>query len=162
GRPSIGSVAVRRLLRRLVRPTGATGTIGGMRVAVIDVGSNTARLLVVEQGGRGTERGGEAKAYLGLGAEVIREGHVGADKLAEAADETRRFATIARELGAEEIDVFVTAPARQAANADQLVATIARATGHFVRVLSAREEGELGYEGALATTSVGRDPVAVA
>ena len=133
-----------------------------MRVAVIDVGSNSARLLVVAQGARGTERVGEAKAYLGLGAEIVRQGHVGAEKLAETAEETRRFATIARELGAEEIDVFVTAPARQAANADQLVATVARATGHFVRVLTAREEGELGYEGALATTAVGRGPVAVA
>ena len=41
------------------------------------------------------------------------------------------------------------------------MATIARATGHFVRVLSAKEEGELAYEGALATTAVGREPVAV-
>jgi exopolyphosphatase/guanosine-5'-triphosphate,3'-diphosphate pyrophosphatase len=116
---------------------------------------------VAEQGRRGTERIGEAKAYLGLGAEIIRRGHIGAEKLAETAEEARRFAAIARELGAEEIDVFVTAPARQAANADQLVATIARATGHFVRVLSAREEGELAYEGAIATTAVGRGPVAV-
>src|SRR5262245_49346828 len=132
-----------------------------MRVAVIDVGSNTARLLVAEQGRRGTERIGEAKAYLGLGAEIIRNGHVGPEKLAETADETRRFVALARELDAEEIDVFVTAPARQAANGDQLVATIARSTGHFVRVLSAREEGELAYEGALATTAVGNGPVAV-
>ena len=129
--------------------------------AVIDVGSNTARLLVAEQGPRGTERIGEAKAYLGLGAEIIRSGHIGAEKLSETAEETRRFATVARELDAEEIDVFVTAPARQAANADQLVATIARSTGHFVRVLSAREEGELAYEGAIATTAVGDGPVAV-
>ena len=107
----------------------------------------------------GADRGGEG--YLGLGAEIIRRGHIGAEKLAETAEETRRFAAIARELDAEEIDVFVTAPARQAVNADQLVATIARATGHFVRVLSAREEGELAYEGAIATTAVGRGPVAV-
>ena len=140
-----------------VRPVRA-GTIEPMRVAVIDVGSNTARLLVAEQGRRGTERIGEAKAYLGLGAEIIRHGHVGAEKLSETAEETRRFAAIARELDAEEIDVFVTAPARQAANADLLVATIARATGHFVRVLSAKEEGELAYEGAIATTSVGSGP----
>jgi exopolyphosphatase/guanosine-5'-triphosphate,3'-diphosphate pyrophosphatase len=132
-----------------------------MRVAVIDVGSNTARLLVAEQGRRGTERIGEAKAYLGLGAEIIRHGHVGAEKLSQTAEETRRLVAIARELDAEEIDVFVTAPARQAANADQLVATLARSTGHFVRVLSAQEEGELAYEGAVATTPVGGRPVAV-
>jgi exopolyphosphatase/guanosine-5'-triphosphate,3'-diphosphate pyrophosphatase len=132
-----------------------------MRVAVIDVGSNTARLLVAQQGRRGTERIGEAKAYLGLGAEIIRNGHIGAEKLAETAAETRRFAAMARELDAAEIDVFVTSPARQAANGDLLVATIARATGHFVRVLSGEEEGELAYEGAVGAASVGKEPVAV-
>ena len=55
----------------------------------------------------------------------------------------------------------MTAPARQAENADELVSTIARATGQFVRVLTAQEEGELAYEGALATTAVDREPIAV-
>jgi exopolyphosphatase/guanosine-5'-triphosphate,3'-diphosphate pyrophosphatase len=132
-----------------------------MRVAVIDIGSNTARLLVSEQGRRTTERIGEAKAYLRLGEEILRNGRVGPEKLAETADEVRRFVTIARELGATAIDVFVTAPARQAENADEVVTTIMRATDHFVRVLSAEEEGELAYQGALATTSVEREPVAV-
>jgi exopolyphosphatase/guanosine-5'-triphosphate,3'-diphosphate pyrophosphatase len=132
-----------------------------MRVAVIDVGSNTARLLVAEHGRRGLERVGEAKAYLGLGAEILRHGDIGVAKLAEVAEETRRFAAIAREHEAAAIDVFVTAPARQAGNADALVSAIARATGHLVRVLSAEEEGRLAYEGAVATTAVGRGPVAV-
>jgi exopolyphosphatase/guanosine-5'-triphosphate,3'-diphosphate pyrophosphatase len=132
-----------------------------MRAAVIDVGSNTARLLVVERTRYGTERVGEARAYLRLGAEILRTGGVGAEKLEETATETRRFAAIARELGASALDVFVTAPARQAENADELVAAIARATGHLVRVLSAEDEGELAYEGALATTAVRHLPVAV-
>ncbi len=151
----------RAFLNRLIHPTGADARIEPMRVAVIDVGSNTARLVVVEQGSHAVERVGEAKVYLGLGAEILRHGEVGAEKLAEAALETRRFAAIAGELDAEEIDVFVTAPARQAENGDELVGTIARATGQFARVLSAKEEGELAYEGALAMTSVAGEPVAV-
>jgi exopolyphosphatase/guanosine-5'-triphosphate,3'-diphosphate pyrophosphatase len=130
-------------------------------VAVIDVGSNTARLLVAEQRGRRTQRVSEAKAYLGRGAEIIRNGSVGTEKLAETAVETARFAAIAREFDPEAIDVFVTAPARQAANAGDLVTTIAEATGQSVRVLSGAQEGELAYEGALATTSIDRQPVAV-
>jgi exopolyphosphatase/guanosine-5'-triphosphate,3'-diphosphate pyrophosphatase len=132
-----------------------------MRVAVIDIGSNTARLLVAEQGRRGIERIGEAKAYLGLGAEIIRHGEVGPEKLDETAVTMRRFTATARELAAEETDVFVTSPGRHAGNAAALVATIARATGEYVRVLSAKEEGELAYEGAVATTPLGREPVAV-
>jgi exopolyphosphatase/guanosine-5'-triphosphate,3'-diphosphate pyrophosphatase len=151
----------RSFVDRLVRPTGAAARIDPMRVAVIDIGSNTARLLVSEQGRRSAERIGEAKAYLRLGEEILRNGRVGPEKLAETADEARRFVTIARELGATAIDVFVTAPARQADNADELVTAIVRATDHFVRVLSAEEEGELSYQGALATTSVEREPAAV-
>jgi exopolyphosphatase/guanosine-5'-triphosphate,3'-diphosphate pyrophosphatase len=133
----------------------------GMRVAVMDIGSNTARLLVAEQRPRSVERIGEAKAYLRLGAEILEHGAVRGAKLDETAREARRFAAVARELGAAAIDVFVTAPGRQAENPDELVATIARATGRTVRVLSAEEEGRLGFEGALATTAVGDGAVAV-
>jgi len=132
-----------------------------MRVAVIDVGSNTARLMVAEQGDGRTQRIGEAKAYLGLGAEIIRHDHIRAEKLNQTAVEMARFAAIARELAAKELDVFVTAPGRQAANSEQLVATITRATGRPVRVLTAKEEGELAYEGAIATTAIAGSPVAV-
>jgi len=135
--------------------------MAAMRVGVIDIGSNTARLLVAEQRPRGVERIGEAKAYLRLGAEILEYGAVRAAKLEETALEARRFAAVARELDATAIDVIVTAPGRQAENPDELVATIARATGHVVRVLSADEEGRLAFEGALATTPLGRGAVAV-
>lgn len=149
------------LLSRLFAPTGRPARMPPVRAGVIDVGSNTARLLVAEQGRHGAEAVGEAKAYLRLGAEILHHGGVGPEKLVETETETRRFAAIARELGVTILDVFVTAPARQAENADELVATIARATGHLVRVLSTEEEGELAYEGALAATHVRHNPVAV-
>src|SRR4051794_1382317 len=132
-----------------------------MRVGVIDIGSNTARLLVVKQRSRSVERVGEAKAYLRLGAEILEHGAVRAAKLEETAYEARRFAAVARELDAAAIDVFVTAPGRQADNPDELGAAIARATGRGGRGLSAEGEGRLGFEGALATTAVGRGAVAV-
>jgi exopolyphosphatase/guanosine-5'-triphosphate,3'-diphosphate pyrophosphatase len=132
-----------------------------MRVGVVDIGSNTARLLVAELTGQRTERVAEAKAYLGLGAEILTNEAIGPDKIAQTAAEAHRFLVVARELGAAVTDVFVTAPGRQARNGDELVAAISRATGHVVRVLSAREEGELAYQGALANTSVGAEPVAV-
>jgi exopolyphosphatase / guanosine-5'-triphosphate,3'-diphosphate pyrophosphatase len=132
-----------------------------MRVAVIDVGSNTARLLVAEPGRRGAEPVGAAKAYLGLGEEILRHGEVTDPKLAETAATMRRFMATGRELGAGSFDVFVTAPGRQAANAEALVAAIARSTGQVVRVLSAEEEGLLAFEGALASTRVDVEKIAV-
>ena len=130
-------------------------------VGVIDVGSNTMRLLVAKAGAGSVEPVAEARAFLGLGAEIVRTGAVGAAKLTEAALAARGFAATARELGATATEVLVTAPGRQAADADELVAALYRATGLPVRVLTGEEEGVLAYEGALETTAVEGDPVAV-
>jgi exopolyphosphatase/guanosine-5'-triphosphate,3'-diphosphate pyrophosphatase len=132
-----------------------------MRVGVIDVGSNTVRLLVAEQGPGGPERVREARTYLGLGAEIAVTGRIRRKKLSQTAREVRRFLRIAGEHGAAETDVLVTAPGRQAANADELHATLSRATGRAVQVLTSEEEGRLAYEGALARTRPGAGPVAV-
>src|SRR5581483_9444008 len=60
----------------------------------------------------------------------------------------------ARRGGAESLDVFLTAPGRQSANAGELVDAIARAAGQPVRILSTDEEGRLAYSGAVATADV--------
>ena len=132
-----------------------------VRVAVLDIGSNTARLLVAELRKGRVIPVREDSVYLGLGAEILRRGSVGAAKLAETVEVTRTFAKFAQKSGADEIDVIVTAPGRQAANPEELLATIARASGTVARILSAREEGELAYEGALAREDVEGRRVAV-
>src|SRR4051812_39718498 len=132
-----------------------------MRVAIVDVGSNTARLLIAERGSNGPVAIAEAKAHLGLGAEILEHGVVREHKLDELATELRGFRVTARDAGVLATDVFLTAPGRQAANVDQLTATVARAMGHVARVLSADEEGELAYEGAVITTPLDGGPVAV-
>jgi exopolyphosphatase/guanosine-5'-triphosphate,3'-diphosphate pyrophosphatase len=125
-----------------------------MRVGVLDVGSNTIRLLVA-----GVERGevvplDKEKVRLGLGEEIERFGRVSDVHVAAAAKAVRKLAATARACGVESLDVFLTAPGRQAGNAAELVAAIARAAGVSVRVLSAEEEGRLAYAGAVANTPV--------
>ena len=56
-----------------------------MRVGVVDVGSNTARLLVAEDGPSGPVEVAAEKAYLRLGAEIHRHGVVRDAKLADTA-----------------------------------------------------------------------------
>ena len=125
-----------------------------MLVAVLDVGSNTVRLLVAEVGRNGalapvtTE-----KAYLGLGAEIARTGALAADSIAAAANVGRRFAERARAQGCERAEVVVTAPGRQGAGAATLVAALRGATRLPVRVLTADEEGRLAFDGAVARAS---------
>ena len=132
-----------------------------MRAAVVDVGSNTARLLVAEVRKGRIVPVREESVCLGLGGEILVNGSVGRAKLVETAEVTRTFSKLARKCLADEVDVIVTAPGRQARNAEELLSTVARASGTVARILSAREEGELAYEGALAGEDVGGRRVAV-
>jgi exopolyphosphatase/guanosine-5'-triphosphate,3'-diphosphate pyrophosphatase len=122
-----------------------------MDVAVIDVGSNTLRLLVATRSRNGLAVVGHGKRMVGLGADVERHGSVSAPKLAEASECVAGFADIARAAGAALIDVVVASPGRQAQNSDQLVHMLSRAAGAPARVLSREEEARLAFEGALSS-----------
>jgi exopolyphosphatase/guanosine-5'-triphosphate,3'-diphosphate pyrophosphatase len=126
-----------------------------MNVAVVDVGSNTIRLLVAARSREGLAVVARGKRVVGLGADVERHGAVSARKLAEAGDCVSGFADIARAAGAALIDVVVASPGRQAQNADQLVHMLSRAASAPARVLSRDEEARLAFEGALATGTSG-------
>jgi len=125
-----------------------------MRIGVVDVGSNTIRLLVAEVDGRGFVPVEKERVRLSLGAEIERNGVVSGVSIAAASKAVAKLCGIARRRGVETLDVFLTAPGRQSGNADELVAALQRAASHTVRVLSTDEEGRLAYGGAVATTSV--------
>jgi exopolyphosphatase/guanosine-5'-triphosphate,3'-diphosphate pyrophosphatase len=123
-----------------------------MRVAAVDVGSNTVRLLVADRKGSGVEPVREEKAVLLLGEEVERHGRIRARKLDEVSECVAGYGRVARELGAARIEVIVTAPGRQSGNAEELVHRLALAAGAPTRVVSADEEGRLAYLGAVASS----------
>jgi exopolyphosphatase/guanosine-5'-triphosphate,3'-diphosphate pyrophosphatase len=126
-----------------------------MRVAVIDVGSNTARLLVASVSPpREVEAVADERAFLGLGAEIATRGRLRKRSIATAADTAGRFARVARKAGAERLETIVTAPGRQGAEPERLLAALREATGAPVRVLTAEQEGTLAYDGAVARAGV--------
>jgi exopolyphosphatase/guanosine-5'-triphosphate,3'-diphosphate pyrophosphatase len=145
------------------RPTDGPTTLPPVDVAVIDVGSNTARLLVasVSESGEVFQRRRERR-YLRLGDDVHRLGLIGPKKLTEAGAVARRYARIARRAGVERLETIVTAPGRQAANGDELVRVLADETDAPVVVLSGEDEGRLAWEGAVARMADPPDVVAVA
>src|SRR5215467_3431272 len=106
-----------------------------MRIGVIDVGSNTTRLLVASAAADGLVPLETEKLRLSLGAEIERDGAVSAVHVAAAAKAVRGMASAARRRRVESLDVFLTAPGRQAGNADELVAALTRAAGVQARVL---------------------------
>ena len=120
-----------------------------MRVAVIDIGSNTARLLVADVD-ETVEPVRAERAYLGLAADILRHGAVSPGKLEDAATVAGRYARLAARLDADAVAAVVTAPGRQGRASTELVAALGKAVGSPVRVLTAEEEGRFAFVGATA------------
>jgi exopolyphosphatase / guanosine-5'-triphosphate,3'-diphosphate pyrophosphatase len=132
-----------------------------MLIGVIDVGSNTMRLLVAGSSPGGFAPLGEERAQVGLAAAIERHDWIPAEKVEEAAQAARGFASRARELGCRRLEMVVTAPGRQAVNADDLLVALQAATGAAPRVLPAEEEGRLAFVGAAASLDDPPDVIAV-
>jgi exopolyphosphatase/guanosine-5'-triphosphate,3'-diphosphate pyrophosphatase len=126
----------------------------GMRFGVVDIGSNTIRLLVADVEADAVVPVDKERVRLSLGEEIERTGGVSETSIAAAAKAVRKMCTTARREGVESLDVFLTAPGRQSANGGELVAALQRAAEQPVRVLSTDEEGRLAYGGAVATADV--------
>jgi exopolyphosphatase/pppGpp-phosphohydrolase len=122
----------------------------GVPVGVIDVGSNTVRLLVAEHGQTLlTDR-----EMLHLGADVERHGRIPSAKLDEVAAVVSRFAEDARGAGVRSLEVLIASPGRQAENGADLLARTQAAAGFPARILSASEEGQLAFAGAVIAAGV--------
>jgi exopolyphosphatase/guanosine-5'-triphosphate,3'-diphosphate pyrophosphatase len=132
-----------------------------VRVAVVDVGANTLRLLVAVPDGRSVATVYREKEQLGLGEEVERYGYISDLKCAEAVDVARAQTRRARQLGCERIEILVTSPGRQSANSDEFADALAKGTGVPVRILSSDEEGMLAWDGAVAALDDPPETVAV-
>lgn len=121
-----------------------------MRIAAIDIGSNSVRLLVGDlRGDDPWESPFESVARAGepcrLGRGLHETGRV-ADELAErAAAITHEFARRARSLGAVHVVAGATAALRSAANGTEAADRISARSGVPVRVLTGEEEAQLVY-----------------
>jgi exopolyphosphatase / guanosine-5'-triphosphate,3'-diphosphate pyrophosphatase len=122
-----------------------------MRVGVIDVGSNTVRLLVAAVENETLKCVRQERTALGLARDIEATGAVGEPKLRRAGELARKYAGHATEVGAAFVEVLVTAPGRQSENGAELVAAISSATGLPVRALSAEEEGRLAFAGVVSS-----------
>src|SRR6478672_1754197 len=131
-----------------------------MRVGVIDVGANTLRLLVAAGSADGLDIVHRERLHLGLGESIERCGEIPQERLAAARQTARQQAASAKRLDCARLEIIVTSPGRQAANAEQLVAALSRVRGATVRVLTAEEEGRYAYRGVLGT--VEEPPASVA
>jgi exopolyphosphatase / guanosine-5'-triphosphate,3'-diphosphate pyrophosphatase len=132
-----------------------------MVVGVIDVGSNTVRLLVAKRRKSSLFRVHEEREPLGLGEDVEALGHIPPEKLRRASAVARDLAEQARSFGCATVEILVTSPGRQAANGEELREALAFECGVGARILSADEEARLAYLGALSAVRADWETVAV-
>ncbi|MFC8179829.1 hypothetical protein CH293_15810 [Rhodococcus sp. 14-2470-1b] len=117
-----------------------------MRLGVLDVGSNTVHLLVVDahRGGHPTPMS-SSKATLRLSENTDADGNItreGADRLV---NEVGDFASIATKSGCEELMAFATSAVRDAHNSDDVLARVQRETGVVLQTLSGVDEARLTF-----------------
>jgi exopolyphosphatase/guanosine-5'-triphosphate,3'-diphosphate pyrophosphatase len=122
-----------------------------MRVATIDIGTNTVLLLVAERGENRALVALEERARvtrLGEGVDVARR--FSAQALARTQACLDEYAEVVRNLGVDRVAVVGTSAMRDADGGEPLLAHIEASFGVPVRVISGQEEARLTFRGALA------------
>jgi exopolyphosphatase/guanosine-5'-triphosphate,3'-diphosphate pyrophosphatase len=121
------------------------------RLACIDIGSNTTRLLVADRAGRRLTWVHQERAFTRIGSELGQAGQLGSAKIAEVVAVVRSQLASAHQLGAARVCTVATAAIRTANNRGALTEAIAVATGLQVEILSDEQEARLAFIGVAGT-----------
>ena len=122
------------------------------RSAVVDLGSNSFRLVVFTAGEGWWKRTDEIHEAVRIGAGADKTGELGKEPMARALGMIELFSHFCDATGLETVDVVATSAIRGAANRK---AFLARARKHLdVRVLSEEEEARYGYLAAVNSTAL--------
>lgn len=133
--------------KRRADRNGALGGAGGER-AIIDIGSNTVRLVVYGGTMRAPTVLLNEKVTAKLGREIAVTGRLADEAMALALRGLRRFALLLADMGIKDIETVATAAVRDAANGPEFVAEL-RAIGLKPRVISGEEEALLSAHGVI-------------
>jgi exopolyphosphatase / guanosine-5'-triphosphate,3'-diphosphate pyrophosphatase len=132
----------------VTRETAEFGRKGELEpIGVIDIGSNSVRLVVYEGAVRSPTPIFNEKVLCGLGREVGLTGHLGQESVARALAALVRFKAIARILGVKNLWAIATAACRDAEDGPDFIARGERALGTKIQILSGQREAELAANG---------------
>ncbi|MGQ9512523.1 Ppx/GppA phosphatase family protein [Thermodesulfitimonas sp.] len=129
-----------------------------MRVGVIDIGTNSTRYLLAEVGPQMVSRVETALKTTRLGEGFVVTGRSSEQAMARTAAAVAEFWRRAQIMGARRIIAVATCAVREAANREDFLTLIRRATGLEVRILSGTEEAFYTFRGAM--TGLAFDPEA--
>jgi exopolyphosphatase/guanosine-5'-triphosphate,3'-diphosphate pyrophosphatase len=142
--------ADRRRKRPLDLDPGRVRDSRGRHFAVVDIGSNSVRLVVYDTLSRAPFPRFNEKSFCGLGEGLAATGRLSEASMREAVEAIHRHAAIARAMEAGRIDLLATEAVRSAANGADFVEVVSERTGLPVRVLSGAEEARLSALGVIS------------
>ena len=121
------------------------------RLGVVDLGTNSIRLLVASAGpteGQGLEEFARDMVITRIGEGIDRTGRINPEALARTVDVLERYCRRARALHAERIRVSATAAVREASNRDELEVSVRTHAGSELEVITGEREAALSFLGA--------------
>ena len=128
----------------------------GYVVALIDLGTNSVRLLVVRINANGSfETLFKHREMVRLGDGLYESGLLGEEAVARTITSLRVIADLCSNFGASEIVAFATAATRDAANSSEFIERVHDETGIDLKIISGKEEARLIYTGVAAGVPLG-------
>ncbi len=118
------------------------------RVAVVDIGSNSTRLLVADVAEGRVSKVERHSRVTRLGRGVDLTGRLSAEAIEAACEAIADYVALYQEAGAETVDAIATSAVRDAANGSAFIAELRERFALSARVLDGEEEARLTYLGA--------------
>ncbi|MGA2554774.1 MAG: Ppx/GppA family phosphatase [Verrucomicrobiota bacterium] len=131
------------------------------RRAVIDVGTNSVKLLVADVDGSEVRPVTEESNQTRLGAGFYGTRRLGEAAIAKTAAAAARYAAKAADLGAAKVRIIGTSAARDARNAAQLLAAVRQEAGLPMKILTGEEEAEWVFRGVASDPKLARSAMLV-
>jgi exopolyphosphatase/guanosine-5'-triphosphate,3'-diphosphate pyrophosphatase len=129
------------------------------RRAVIDVGTNSVKLLVADVAGGRVQPVHEESRQTRLGQGFYETRRLQPENIACTAEAVWEFGEIARDRHAVSIRVIATSAARDAVNRDDLTTAIQRASGFITEIISGAREAEWAYQGVTTDPALAALPL---
>ena len=123
---------------------------GGGPVAIVDIGSNSVRLVVYERLARSATPLFNEKELCGLARGLETRGRLEPEAIASALTAIRRFRALTTQMNVESLHVLATAAPREASNGREFIAAVEAITGVQVKLLSGAEEARLTALGVIS------------
>lgn len=121
-----------------------------MKYAVIDMGSNSIRLMIAEVDGGQLGRVEKHLEMTRLGGGVDHTKMLSETAMQATIDAVMTFKNMAEAAGAEMIGAFATSAVRDAVNGPAFAESVLKETGIRVQIIPGSEEAELGYKGVVS------------